>query len=71
MQKVAVKVEIPGNEAIQKIIDSVMDDISKFTVTNKTREHLSALIVNEISRRLGNEIVISMDAESLGNGFPG
>ncbi len=71
MQKVAVKVEIPGNEAIQKIIDSVMDDISKFPVTNKTREHLSALVVNEISRRLGNEIVISMDAESLGNGFPG
>ncbi|EHN1695364.1 hypothetical protein KG383_002714 [Salmonella enterica subsp. enterica serovar Newport] len=71
MQKVAVKVEIPGNEAIQKIIDSVMDDISKFPVTNKTREHLSALVVNEVSRRLGNEIVISMDAESLGNGFPG
>ncbi|EAQ6131851.1 hypothetical protein AXA88_24500 [Salmonella enterica] len=71
MQKAAVKVEIPGNEAIQKIIDSVMDDISKFPVTNKTREHLSALVVNEISRRLGNEIVISMDAESLGNGFPG
>ncbi|EAQ6361892.1 hypothetical protein F8606_21730 [Salmonella enterica] len=71
MQKVAVKVEIPGNEAIQKIIDSVMDDISKFPVTNKTREHLSALVVNEVSRRLGNEIVISMDAESLGNGFHG
>ncbi|EEJ5468886.1 hypothetical protein AU693_001812 [Salmonella enterica subsp. diarizonae] len=53
MQKVAVKVEIPGNEAIQKIIDSVMDDISKFPVTNKTREHLSALVVNEVSRRLG------------------
>ncbi|EEL2518441.1 hypothetical protein G9I05_004384 [Salmonella enterica] len=71
MQKAVVKVEIPGNEEIQKIIDSVMDDISKFPVTNKTREHLSALVVNEISRRLGNEIVISMDAESLGNGFPG
>ncbi|EAW2931222.1 hypothetical protein MLB55_003885 [Salmonella enterica] len=69
MQKAAVKVSIPGNEVIQQIIDCVIDDISKFPVTNKTREHLAALIVNEISRRLGNEIKISMDAESLGNGF--
>ncbi|EAB9908236.1 hypothetical protein D6J84_14430 [Salmonella enterica subsp. enterica] len=69
MQKVSVKVGIPGNEAIQKIIDCVIDDISKFPVTKKTREHLAALIVNEVSRRLGNEIMISIDVESLGNGF--
>ncbi|ENQ3932209.1 hypothetical protein ACEF99_004124 [Salmonella enterica subsp. enterica serovar Newport] len=69
MQKVSVKVGIPSNETIQQITDCVIDDISKFPVTNKTREHLAAMIVNEVSRRLGNEIKISMDAESLGNGF--
>ncbi|EHJ8971163.1 hypothetical protein G6S35_003114 [Salmonella enterica] len=70
MKKVTViKVETPGVGEIKQIINGVMDDISKFPVTDKIRDHLAAIIVNEISRRLGREIMVSIDVKSLEDGF--
>ncbi|HAT1683149.1 TPA: hypothetical protein I8Y21_003873 [Klebsiella oxytoca] len=69
MQKVTLKVDIPDVGRIQQIIDCVIDDISKFPVTSRTRDHLAALIVNEVSRRIGDSIVVSLDASTLGDGF--